>query len=148
MRLWGLIVALVLGGFPEETVKYLNGVYRETVSGSQKDLFLLQRTLLSEEILTKGYVHQLVLLLNNTLESRLDMHYLRCWEDFNRTKFQLLQHFIPLSKPAEPSDEDLLLKELQTFLGVNRIDIQSMSESSRQESVSYTHLTLPTKRIV
>jgi hypothetical protein len=133
MRLWALIIALALAGLPEESVKYLNGIYRETVSGSQKDLFALEMTLLSEEMLAKGYVHQMVLLLNNTLENRLDLHYIRCWEDFNRTKLQLLQHFIPPSKPAEPSEEDILLNELQTFLGVNRLDIQSVSDSSRQE---------------
>lgn len=133
MLVWGLMAALVLAGLPEESVKFLNGIYRETVSGSQKDLFSLEMTLLAEEMLTKGFVHQMVLLLNNTLEGRLDLHYLRCWEDFNRTKLQLLQHFIPPSKPAELSDEDTLLNELQTFLGVNRLDIQSESGSSKQE---------------
>jgi len=127
------MVALALAGLPEDSVKYLNGIYRETVSGSQKDLFSLEVTLLAEEVLAKGFVHQMVLVLNNTLEGRLDLHYLRCWEDFNRTKLQLLQHFIPPSKPAEPTDEDTLLTELQTFLGVNRLDIQSVSDSSRQE---------------
>lgn len=128
-------MVLVWAGLPEETVKYLNGIYRETVSGSQKDLFSLDVALLDEEMLSKGFVHQQVLVLNNTLEHRLDLHYIQCWEDFNRTKIQLLQHTVPTRNVADSRDEDLLLTELRTYLGVSRLDIQSVSDTYKQELV-------------
>jgi hypothetical protein len=106
----------------EEASGYLNKVYRDTVSGSDQDIYSLLDIYYEERQLVNGFVYKSVLLLNNTLSNSLSLHYLKSWTDFNNSKFELLEHTSPKFESIEEGEMGYITESMLTFLNINNLN--------------------------
>lgn len=120
----------------EEAAGYLNKVYRDTVSGSDQDIYTLLDIYYEERQLVNGFVYNSVLLLNNTLSSSLSLHYLKTWTDFNNSKFELLEHSNPRFESIEDGEMGYITESMLTFLRKN--DVNFTAKHLNKQTVKVT----------
>ena len=97
-------------------------MYRDTVSGSDQDIYTLLDIYYEELQLVNGFVYKSVLLLNNTLSSSLSLHYLKSWTDFNNSKFELLEHTNPKFESIEDGEMGFITESMLTSLKKNDLN--------------------------